>query len=80
MKTYTIKRRECHTVYLTYEVDLTEEEIKEIFGDVDPYEISEDELSDAAMDSELEMDCVDEDWWSMTKGGYDIDWEIEEVE
>lgn len=77
-KKYTIRRREHHTVYLTYETEITEDELKEIFGDVDPYEIGEDELSDASMEGEIEMDMVDEDWWSMNKGGYDIDWEIEE--
>ena len=77
-KKYTIKRREHHTVYLTYEVEINEDELKEIFGDVDPYEIGEDELSDASMEGEIEMDMVDEDWWSMRKGGYDIDWEIKE--
>jgi hypothetical protein len=77
-KTYIIQRREEHTVYLTYEVEINEDELKEVFGDVDPYEIGEDELSDASMNGEIEMDMVDEDWWSMNKGGYDIDWEIKE--
>ena len=77
-KTYIIQRREEHTVYLTYEVEINEDELKEVFGDVDPYEIGEDELSDASMNGEIEMDMVDEDWWSMRKGGYDIDWEIKE--
>lgn len=77
-KKYIIQRREEHTVYLTYEVEINEDELKEVFGDVDPYEIGEDELSDASMEGEIEMDMVDEDWWSMRKGGYDIDWEIKE--
>lgn len=78
-KKYIIQRREEHTVYLTYEVEINEDELKEVFGDVDPYEIGEDELSDASMEGEIEMDMVDEDWWSMRKGGYDIDWEIKEL-
>lgn len=78
-KKYTIRRREHHTVYLTYETEITEDELKEVFGDVEPDEITEDWFSDAMMDGELEpWNLVDEDWWSMSKGGYDIDWEIEE--
>ena len=77
-KTYTITRREQHTVYLNYAVEVTEDEIREIFGDVDPYEISEDELSDASMEGNIDMDMVEEDWWSMNKGCYDVEWDIEE--
>jgi hypothetical protein len=77
-KTYTITRREQHTVYLNYAVEVTEDEIREIFGDVDPYEIGEDQLSDASMEGNIDMDMVEEDWWSMNKGCYDVEWDIQE--
>ena len=79
-KKYIIKRREHHNVYLDYAVELTEDELKEIFDETDPYEIDEDLFDEASFNGELEMEQIDEEWWSMNKGGFDIDWSIEEVE
>ena len=74
-----IKKIEYHSVHshLTYDID--EADIVVEFGSVEEFEKHYEEESDDFYEfvSQFDYDRED-DWFSDRKGGYDVEWSIEE--
>ena len=73
---------EYHQVNLTKRYELDEDDVIETFGSVERFQELFDEGDDEAQSYVYNGDYeTDEDWWTVNKGGFDIDtttsWENE---
>ena len=73
---------EYHSVNLTKRYELDEDDVIETFGSVEKFQELFDEGDDEAQSYVYNGDYEsDEDWWTVYKGGFDIDtstsWENE---
>lgn len=76
-----VKKYEYHqlTSTLTYEID--DEDIIEEFGSIETFENECAEESDKFWEFVCDYDYDrEDDLWTDRKGGYDVEWEIEESE
>ena len=62
--------------------DSTDEELQDMLVRLKNEELEPDKVVADANDIDLTFDweMVDEDWWTMHKGGYDVTYEVEEIE
>lgn len=88
----TIVKHEWHQVDAQFEYDLTKDVLEEIYPDLDEDELEElwlqvesggadlDEIVDDAMNNgvDLDWDRTYDDWWTERKGGYDVTYEYGE--
>ena len=74
-----IKKIEYHQVnsYFTYEID--DEDIIAEFGSIEKFEEAYAEESDEFWEFVQDFDYDrEDDWWTDRKGGYDVEWSIED--
>lgn len=74
-----IKKIEYHQVnsYFTYEID--DEDIIAEFGSIEKFEEAYAEESDEFWEFVQDFDYNrEDDWWTDRKGGYDVEWSIED--
>ena len=77
-ETYIVKRREYHQMTSTMTYDLNEEDIVDAFGSIDEFLEHFNEESDEFWEFMQEHDYDrEDDLWTDRKGGYEVDWEIE---
>ena len=73
-----VKRREYHQMTSTMTYDLNEDDIVNVFGSVDAFLENFNEESDSFWEFMQEHDYDrEDDLWTDRKGGYDVDWEID---
>ena len=74
-----IEKREYHQMTSTFTYDVPEEEIINTFGSVETFIEHYERISDEFFDfmSEFDYDRED-DLWTDRKGGYEVDWEIQD--
>jgi hypothetical protein len=74
-----IEKREYHQMTSTFTYDVPEEEIINTFGSVESFMEHYERVSDEFFDFMNEFDYDrEDDLWTDRKGGYEIDWEIED--
>jgi len=74
-----IQKIEYHQVnsYFTYEID--DEDIIAEFGSIEKFEEAYAEESDEFWEFVQDFDYDrEDDWWTDRKGGYDVEWSIED--
>ena len=74
-----IQKIEYHQVnsYFTYEID--DEDIIAEFGSIEKFEEAYAEESDEFWEFVQNFDYDrEDDWWTDRKGGYDVEWSIED--
>jgi len=74
-----IQKIEYHQVnsYFTYEID--DEDIIAEFGSIEKFEEAYAEESDDFWEFVQDFDYNrEDDWWTDRKGGYDVEWSIED--
>ena len=74
-----IQKIEYHQVnsYFTYEID--DEDIIAEFGSIEKFEEAYAEESDEFWEFVQDFDYNrEDDWWTDRKGGYDVEWSIED--
>lgn len=75
-----IKKTEYHSVHSTFTYDIDEESIIERFGSVEEfvenhYAEESDEFWEFMMDFDYDRE---DDWWSDRKGGYEVEWSMDD--
>ena len=74
-----IEKREYHQMTSTFTYDVPEEEIINTFGSVESFMKHYERVSDEFFDFMCDFDYDrEDDLWTDRKGGYEIDWEIED--
>jgi len=90
----TLVKHEWHQVDSQFAIELDEELLSEIYPDLNEDEITEklakvesgeisvDEIVEAAVDNgvDLDWDRAHDDWWTERKGGYEITYELGEID
>lgn len=72
-------RREYHQMTSTMTYDLNEDDIIDAFGSIDAFLEHFNEESDKFQEFIQEHDYDrEDDLWTDRKGGYEVDWEIED--
>jgi len=76
-----IEKREYHQMTSTFTYDVPEEAIIETFGSVESFIEHYEEESDEFNEFMWEFDYDrEDDLWTDRKGGYEVDWEINDDE
>ncbi len=74
-----IKKIEYHSVHSHMTYDLSDEDIVAEFGSIEAFEKHYEEESDEFYEFVTNHDYNrEDDWFSDRKGGYDVEWSIEE--
>ena len=74
-----IEKREYHQMTSTFTYDVPEEEIINTFGSVETFIEHYERISDEFYDFMCDFDYDrEDDLWTDRKGGYEVDWEIQD--
>lgn len=74
-----VKRREYHQMTSTMTYELNEDDIVEAFGSIEDFLEHYNEESDEFQEFMYEHDYDrEDDLWTDRKGGYEVDWEIDD--
>ena len=74
-----IEKREYHQMTSTFKYDVPEEEIINTFGSVETFIEHYERISDEFYDFMCDFDYDrEDDLWTDRKGGYEVDWEIQD--
>jgi len=74
-----VKRREYHQMTSTMTYELNEDDIVEAFGSIEEFLEHYNEESDEFQEFMQDFDYDrEDDLWTDRKGGYEVDWEIED--